>query len=403
MIMTEIGYPTESSPDEKRIALVPKNCSQLVKCGLGIIVEQSYGEPLGISDQEYISAGAKVAPTRAEVFSSSNVIVHVRAIGANLANGDLDLPLLRPNQIVVGLCNPLGSNHAAAAYAAMGVTSFALELIPRTPRAQSMDVLSSQATLVGYLGLIIAANAAPRIFPMLVTSSGTIKPAKILVLGAGIAGLQAISTARRLGAVVQGYDIRPAAIEQIKSLGAKAIEAPFSDAPVQDPNGYANHVGPEFQLRQRELLHQTVSQSDIVICTAGVPGRRSPVLVSEDMVHVMRSGSVIVDLTAEFGGNCELTIPGEEINERGVKILGPLNIPSRLPIHASEMFSQNVTSFLTHLLSTKEISLGDEIIGGTLLTRQFQVIHSRVKEEFGFGDYCVLTSFLNHERTRYES
>ena len=386
-----IGVPKETFPGEKRVALVPKTCGQLIKLGHSVFLESGAGSLAGFSDEDYLASGAQVLPKRRDIFDCADLIAQVRGLGANLTRGAEDVQYLREKQMLIGLSEPLASPMAAEAYAYSGVTSFALELIPRTTKAQAMDVLSSQATLVGYYSVLQAATALPKIFPMLMTAAGTTKSARVLVLGAGVAGLQAIATARRLGAVVQGYDLRPAAMEQILSLGAKVVPVDLSSSEVKESGGYAGAVDDQIQQQQRNQLAKVVADSDVVICTAAVPGRRAPILISEEMVRSMRFGSVIIDLAAETGGNCELTQPGEICDADGVTIYGSLNLPSRLATNASEMFSQNLYNFLVHLVNnfTDDGEL-DDILQKTLLTRDYQVVHQTVRDLFGFGDYCVL-------------
>jgi H+-translocating NAD(P) transhydrogenase subunit alpha len=295
--------------------------------------------------------------------------------------------LFKPEQIIIGMCDPLGNAQAVKDLADRRVSLFALELIPRITRAQSMDVLSSMATIAGYKAVLIAANHLPKMFPMLMTAAGTLTPAKVLVIGAGVAGLQAIATARRLGAVVQAYDVRPAVKEQIESLGAKFVELPLETAGAEDKGGYAKELDDSQQQRQRELLANVVAANDVCITTAAIPGRQSPLLVTADAVRRMAPGSVIVDLAAERGGNCELTKPDQTVVEHGVTIFGPTNLASEIPQHASQMYSKNVVTLLQLLTKKGEVdlNLNDEVIRETLATKDGQVQTPRIRETLGLG------------------
>lgn len=377
-----IGIPKETSPGERRVALVPEGVASLRKKGVEVLVEAGAGEGSGLIDAEYIKKEASVVTSRAEIFARADVIMQVRTPGANPETGEADLKMLRSGQILIGLAEPLIALETAKAVAAAGVTSFALELMPRITRAQSMDVLSSMANIAGYKGVLMAANELPRIFPMMMTAAGTLKPAKVLVIGVGVAGLQAIATARRLGAVVQGYDVRPVVKEQVESLGAKFVDLGLETAQAQDAGGYAKEQSQDFYRRQQEALGKVVAANDVVITTALVPGKRAPILVSAEMVKLMAPGSIVIDLAAERGGNCELTQPGETAVVGGVKVMGPLNLLSTVPNHASQLYSHNISTFFAHLIRSGEISydLEDEITQQTLVTREGQVVHGRVKE-----------------------
>jgi NAD(P) transhydrogenase subunit alpha len=318
------------------------------------------------------------------VFSRADVIVQVLCYGSNDRTGDADLPLLKRGQVLIGFLRPLGSPGVLQKLADTGVTSFAVELMPRTTRAQSMDALSSMGTICGYKAVLLGADALPRMFPMLTTAGGTITPARVFVIGAGVAGLQAIATARRLGAVASAYDMRPAAKEQVQSLGGRFVELPIEAANAQDARGYATAQDDSFYARQRELLGRVVAESDLVITAAVIPGKTSPVLVTEEMVKKMAPGSVILDLAAERGGNCELTVPGETVVRHGVTIIGRINVSSGVPYHASQMYARNITAFLLHLVKDGklEMNLTDEITRDTLLTRDGETVNSRVREFF---------------------
>lgn len=379
-----IGVPKESYPGERRVALVPMVIPSLIKAGFEVLVEANAGVEAGYPDVQFTDKGARIVPARAEVFEQAEVIVQVLCYGSNDFNGREDLALMRRGQVLVGFLRPLGSIDVAQEIANAGVTSFAVELIPRTTRAQSMDALSSMGTICGYKAVLVSAETLPRIFPMLTTAAGTITPARVLVIGAGVAGLQAIATARRLGAVASAYDLRPAAKEQVQSLGGRFVELPIEAKDAQDARGYGTAQDESFYNRQRELLGRVVQESDVVITAAVIPGKKSPILVTEDMVKGMAPGSVIFDLAAERGGNCELTQTGETIVKHGVTIIGAINLASGVPYHASQMYARNVTAFLTHLFRDGKIQLdlNDEIIRETLLTREGEVVNQRVREFF---------------------
>lgn len=379
-----IGVPRETFPGERRVALIPRACDVLGKLGASVVVEQSAGVEAGFPDEQYALRGARSA-SRRDVFQCE-VILQVRSLGANPDAGRADLPLLRAGQTVIGFGEPLTALDQDSELARAGVTFFAMELMPRITRAQSMDVLSSMATIAGYRAVLLAATALPKIFPMLMTAAGTVTPARVLILGAGVAGLQAIATARRLGAVVSAYDVRSAVKEQIESLGAKFVVLEIDTGASEDKGGYAKAMGEEFYRRQRELLTNVIREQDVVISTAAVPGKKAPILITTEMASALAPGSVIVDVAAERGGNCELTRPGETVVHQGITILGPLNLASSAPFHASQMYSSNIVSFLK-LMLTKDGSLQlnreDEIIRETLVTYGREVVHARVNELLG--------------------
>jgi NAD(P) transhydrogenase subunit alpha len=376
-----VGVPRETFPGERRVALTPRHCEALRKTGLDVIVESSAGFDAGYPDEAYVSRGARFG-NRADVFAQADVISQVRCLGANPDQGQSDLPLLRPGQIVVGFGEPLTALKQDADLAQAGVSFFALELMPRITRAQSMDALSSMATISGYRAVLIAAMHLPKMFPMLMTAAGTLTPAKAFVLGAGVAGLQACATARRLGAVVSAYDVRPVVKEQVESVGAKFIMLDIEAKSSEDKGGYAKAMDEAFYRRQRELLTEVLREQDVVITTAAVPGRKSPILITAQMVEAMPPGSVLVDIAAERGGNCELTRLGETFMHQGVTITGPVNLPSMVPYHASQMLSANISSFLKLLISGGNISvnLEDEIIRETLVSHEGKVAHPRIAE-----------------------
>ena len=379
-----VGVPKETYPGERRVALVPMVIPTLLKAGFEVLIQSGAGTGAGYPDTRYVEKGAKIVPERAAVFSSADIITQVLAYGSNDVTGRDDLSLFKPGQVLVGFLRPLGSSEINQEIATAGVTAFSVELIPRTTRAQSMDALSSMATLCGYKAVLIAADHHPRIFPMLTTAAGTITPARVLVIGAGVAGLQAIATARRLGAVASAYDLRPAAKEQVQSLGGRFVELPIEAKDAQDARGYARAQDETFYQRQRELLGRVVQESDVVITAAVVPGKTSPVLVTKEMVEKMEPGSVILDLAAERGGNCELTRTGETVVEFGVTIIGAINVASGVPYHASQMYARNITAFLQHLVKDGklQLDLDDDIIRETLVTHGGQVVNARVREAF---------------------
>ena len=374
----KVGIPKEICPGETRVAVIPATVTSLVKSGLEVAVEQSAGTAAGFTDEAYRTHGATVV-SRADVFRTSDILLQVRATPG-------DPGLLRQGQAVIGFADPLGAPGAVRALASSGASLFSMELMPRITRAQSMDALSSMATIAGYKGVLLAANALPRMFPMLMTAAGTISPARVFVVGAGVAGLQAISAARRLGAKVEAYDVRPAVKEQVLSLGAKFVELALEAADAEDKGGYAKAQDESFYERQREMMMKVVAAHDVVITTALIPGRRAPILVTTAMVEAMAPGSVVVDLAAERGGNCELTRPDETVVHQGVTVLGPSNPPALVPYHASQMYSKNITTFLAHLLgkdgasqTALSVNTDDEITRETLLTRGGLVVNARLQ------------------------
>ena len=379
-----IGVPKEIYPGDRRVAIVPVVVPTLTKAGFEVRVQSGAGVEAGYPDSLYAEKGAKIVADRAAVFSSADIIVQVLCYGANDINGKQDVPLYRRDQMLVGFLRPFGSKDVVEEVAHAGVTAFSIELMPRSTRAQSMDALSSLATAAGYKAVLLAADSHPRIFPMLTTAAGTITPARVFIIGCGVAGLQAIATSRRLGAVTSAYDLRPAVKEQVHSLGGRFIELPIEAKDAQDARGYATAQGEEFYRRQRELLGATVHESDVVITTAVIPGKKAPVLVTEDMVKGMALGSVIVDLAAERGGNCEITEPGKTVVKHGVTIIGPINLANGVPYHASMMYARNVTAFLTYLIKGQKLTLNleDEIMRETLLTRGGEIVNARVREIF---------------------
>ncbi len=379
-----VGVPRESFPGERRVALVPAAIPNLINAGLEVEVETGAGAGAGYPDADYAAKGAKIAAERAEVFRAADIVVQILCYGSNDRTGKADVPLFRSGQVLIGFLRPLGSIETIQEIAAKGVTSFSVEMMPRTTRAQSMDVLSSMATICGYKAVVLAADTSPRIFPMLTTAAGTITPGRVFVIGAGVAGLQAIATARRLGAVASAYDLRPAAKEQVQSLGGRFVELPIEAKDAEDARGYARAQDETFYKRQRELLGKIVAESDVVITAAVIPGKKPPILVTNEMVASMAPGSVIVDLAGERGGNCELTRPGEIVVEHGVTIIGWFNLASTVPYHASQMYARNVSAFLLHLVKDGKLQLNmdDEIVCETMLTRGGEVVNARVREFF---------------------
>ena len=377
-----VGVPREIFPGERRVALVPGVVPNLAKAGLEVVVETGAGVEAGYPDADFEAKGAKIVPGRGDVFGRADIVVQVLCYGANDRTGRNDLPLLKRGQTLIGFLRPLGEVRTLEEIAATGATSFSVELMPRITRAQNMDALSSMATISGYKAVLIGADKLPRIFPMMTTAAGTITPSRVLIIGAGVAGLQAIATSRRLGAVVSAYDLRPVVKEQVQSLGARFVELPLEVADAQDAGGYAKAQDESFYQKQRELLGKVVGESDVVITTAVVPGKKSPVLVTKDMVAGMAPRSVIVDLAAERGGNCELTRPDETIVEHGVTIVGTVNLASSVPYNASQMYAKNLTNFLLHLVKDGKLvsNMDDEITSGTLVTRDGEIVNPRVRE-----------------------
>ena len=387
-----IGVPKETLSGELRVALVPASLPGLIKAGAEVLVETGAGAAAGFPDAAYEAKGAAVV-ARDEVFRRATLLLQVRTPGANGVHADADLARIGPQHTLIGFAEPLLAGPTTAAVAARGATSFAMELIPRITRAQSMDALSSMANIAGYKAVVLAADTLPRIFPMMMTAAGTIAAARVFVIGAGVAGLQAIATAKRLGARVEAYDVRPAVKEQIESLGAKFIELPLEAAAAEDKGGYATAQDESFYRRQRETMAKVVAQSDVVITTAAIPGRKSPVLVTADMVAAMAPGSVIVDLAAERGGNCEATVADQTVVVSGVTIHGPTNLAATVPYHASQMYARNVTTLVTHLTRDGALHIDptDEITRETLVTQGGEVVHPRVRDILGLPAPAAVT------------
>ncbi len=380
-----IGVPKEIYPGERRVALTPVVVPMLAKAGLEVVIEAGAGERAGYPDAQYQDKGAKMLSDRAAVFAQSDIVVQVLCHGANDKNGASDLPLMRRGQVLLGFLRPLASPETVQQIAQSGVSAYAVELIPRTTRAQSMDALSAMASIAGYKAVIAVADELPRIFPMMTTAAGTITPSRVLIIGAGVAGLQAVATAKRLGAVVSAYDVRPAVKEQVQSLGGRFVELPLETSDAQDARGYAKAQDEAFYAKQRELLGKVIAESDAVITTAVVPGKKAPVLVTEAMVKGMAPGSVILDMAAERGGNCELTRAGEKVVAHGVTIVGPINLAGTAPYHSSQVYARTLTSFLSNLVKDGKVRppLSDDIIRETLLTQGGEVVNARVREALG--------------------
>ncbi len=376
-----IGVPKEVAAGERRVALVPDAVRLLARDGLELWVEAGAGAAAGFDDAAYEAAGARIQADARTVLGCGGVVLKVQG-PCRRADGSDEVDDLAEGSILVSFLKPLDELGLARRLAARKVTAFAMELMPRITRAQSMDALSSMSNLAGYRAVLVGAVALPRIFPMMTTAAGTIAPAHVFVVGAGVAGLQACATAKRLGAVVEAYDTRPAVREQVESVGARFVELDIQAGEAEDSGGYAKAQSEAFYAQQRELMAKRVARNDLVITTALVPGQRAPVLIDEDAVRGMRPGSVIVDLAAEKGGNCVLTQPDQEVRAHGVTILGPTNLPSEVPANASQMYSKNLTTFLAHLRQDDElqIDLGDEITSGALLAHQGEIANARVRE-----------------------
>jgi NAD(P) transhydrogenase subunit alpha len=384
-----IGIPAEIKTAEKRVAMSPANVQSLTDKGVKVLFQTNAGDAAGYPDTQYTAAGATISSDRAEIFAQADIILQVQSFGSNNDNSEADLASLRSGQLVIGMMDPLASPQAAQAVADKGATAIALELVPRISRAQSMDVLSSMATLAGYKAVLMGASAAPRIFPMLMTAAGTLQPARVLIMGVGVAGLQACATAKRLGAVVEAYDVRPAAREQIISVGAKPVELDLDTGESEGAGGYAKAQGEDFLQRQRELMTAVVAQQDIIITTAAIPGAKSPILVTEDMVKAMKPGAVIVDLAAERGGNCDLTEQGKTVVAHGVTILGPENVPSELAYHASQMYGKNMQTLLELIIDEEgnlNLDFNDEIVAGTVVAHQGEIPHPHMRKLLGLPE-----------------
>lgn len=382
-----IGVPKETFPGERRVAMVPDVVHILQKIGCEVWIETGAGLAAGITDEHFTEKDGHIVQSADEVFSKADVIFQVRTYGANPDAGKADLTRLKKGQLVVGFTESMAAPELSKDVAATGATLFSLEMLPRITRAQSMDVLSSMATIAGYKVVLLAANELSKIFPMFMTAAGTVSPSRVFVVGAGVAGLQAIATAKRLGAIVSAYDVRPAVKEQVESLGGKFIEMEIDAGESEDKGGYAKEMGEDFYRKQRELMTRVVAENDVVITTAAVPGKKAPILITKEMVGAMAPGSVVVDLAAERGGNCELTKPGETIEAGGVKIMGPLNVPATIPFHASQMYAKNLATFLKNMVKegSVQLDMDDEIVRDTMVTRDGEVVSARVRELLGMS------------------
>lgn len=376
----KIAVAKEIEVGERRVALVPDIVARLVKQGLEVWVEAGAGERAFFSDAAYEAAGAKIISDTAALWHEADILLKV-GIPQEREDGRSEIELLREGSVLISFLNPLGEPAIAERLAERRISAFSMETIPRTTRAQSMDALSSQASIAGYKAVLIAAAALPKYFPMLTTAAGTIAPAKVFIMGAGVAGLQAIATARRLGAVVEAFDIRPAVKEEVQSLGAKFIEVKLEEETVA-AGGYAKEISEVSKQRTQEVVTQHVGQADVVITTAQVPGRKAPLLVTEEMVAQMKPGSVIVDLAAEQGGNCACTEPGKDVLRNGVTIIGPMNLPSSMPVHASQLYAKNLSSLVQLMIKDKTLNLNfeDDIINAACITHAGEIRNSRVKE-----------------------
>jgi len=381
-----IGIPTETRPGESRVALTPGNVKAWTGKGIDILVQSGAGNAAGFLDGAYEKAGARLSSERSSIFAEADIILQVQSFGANTVSAEQDLDLLQPGQLVVGMMDPLGNAQMAQRLAEKRVTAIAMELVPRISRAQSMDVLSSMATLAGYKAVLLGACLSPRIMPMMITAAGTLQPMRTFIMGAGVAGLQACATARRLGALVEAYDVRPAAREQLISVGAKPVELAIEADETEDKGGYAREQSEDFLRRQREAMARVLSEQDLVITTAAIPGARSPVLITAEMVQSMKPGSVIIDLAAERGGNCELTRLGETITAHGVTIHGPDNLPATIPAHASQMYGKNMEVMLGFVIDDDgrlSLDFDDEVISGTVISHNGEVPHERIRQILG--------------------
>ncbi len=367
-----VSVPKEIFPGEQRVALVPELVPKLTKAGLEVVVQSGAGESAGFLDSAYAGKGARL---EAEVFDKADVLLKVQPPTMD------EIGRMKEGSLLISFLQPYTNGTAIKVLAARKITAFSMELMPRITRAQPMDALSAMSTIAGYKAVLIAATRLPKFFPLLMTAAGTITPARVFIIGAGVAGLQAIGTAKRLGAIVEAYDTRPAVKEQVESLGAKFAELGLAAKDAEDKSGYAKAQSEEFYLKQQEMMSKYVAAADVVIPTALVPGQRAPILITEEMVRGMRRGSVIVDLAAEQGGNCVLTEPGQEIVRHGVIIIGPMNLPSTIPLPGSEMYARTVTSYLVHLLKDgrPHLDLADELTRGPLVTHQGEIVHEVVK------------------------
>lgn len=382
-----VGIPAELVSGEDRVAIVPADVPALMKMGLQVVVEAGAGMRAGFPDAAYVERGARTVASRTEVYAQADIVLKVRAAGADPGHADKERAMLRPQQLLIAFLEPLWEPRLAASLAERGVTAMAMELIPRISRAQSMDALSSMATVAGYKAVLIAAASMPRMFPMLMTAAGTVTPARVFVIGAGVAGLQACATAKRLGARVEAYDVRAAVKEQVESVGAKFVELPLETGSSEDKGGYAKALGDDFYERQRKLMAEVVARNDLVITTAAIPGKPSPVLITAEMVAGMQPGSLIVDLAAERGGNCELTRSDQIIVAHNVTIIGPGNLPATVPNHASQLYSRNLINLLRLMVKDGKltVNMDDEIIRESTVVHDGKVVSARINDLIGAG------------------
>jgi NAD(P) transhydrogenase subunit alpha len=367
-----VGVPKETVPGECRVALVPALVPRLRQAGLDVLLQSGAGAAAALPDSAYLEKGARVGP---EVFAEADVVLKVRPPATD------EIARMKEGAALIGFLQPYANGAGIRALAARKVTAFSMELMPRLARAQSMDALSAMSTVAGYKAVLLAAGRVPRFFPLLMTAAGTMTPARVFIVGAGVAGLEAIGTARRLGALVEAYDTRPAVKEQVESLGARFVELALETADAEEKSGYAKAQSEEFYRKQQQMMLRAVAAADVVITTALIPGQRAPLLITEEMVRAMRPGSVVVDLAAEQGGNCALTQPDREVVSDGVVILGPTNLPGTMPLHASEMYATTVTNLLAHLVKDGrlDLDLSDELTRGPLVTHQGEIVHEAVK------------------------
>jgi NAD(P) transhydrogenase subunit alpha len=381
-----IGVPREIASGERRVALVPEVVSQLTKAGHRVVVERGAGLRAGFTDEAYRTAGCDLADSADEIYSTAQMILKVQRPARNEA-GEAELDQMTEGSVLIGLLQPSGDPALFQQLAERRIIACSMELVPRTTRAQMMDALSSQSTVAGYKAVLIAANALQRFFPMLMTAAGTVRPARVLVIGAGVAGLQAIATARRIGAVVEAFDTRPVTKEQVQSLGATFVELDLHGEDAQDAGGYARELSKDHIRREKELIHKRALQADVIITTALIPGKPAPMLVDAETVAEMRPGSVIVDLAGEQGGNCELSVPGETVVRNDVTIIAPLHISSDLAYHASQMYSKNVAALVTLLAPKGELNLnfGDDIISAVCVTADGEIRHAPTRQRLGMS------------------
>lgn len=382
-----IGVAREIASGERRVALVPEVVPQLTRAGHRVVIECDAGLRAGFTDDAYRAAGCEVVDTPDEIYSSAQMVLKVQRPGRDESSGRAELDMLKKGTVLIGLFQPAGDPAFFQQLADRGIIACSMELVPRTTRAQMMDALSSQSTVAGYKAVLLAANALQKFFPMLMTAAGTVRPARVLVIGAGVAGLQAIATARRIGAVVEAFDTRPVVKEQVQSLGATFVELDVHVEDAQDAGGYARELSDTHIRREKELIHKHALQADVIITTALVPGRAAPVLVSAETVKEMRPGSVIVDLAGEQGGNCELSVPGETVVRHDVTIIAPLHISSDLAYHASAMYAKNVSALVTLLAPKGELNLNfaDDIIDAVVVTANGEIRHEPTRQRFGLA------------------